>query len=142
MQDWPGIRIIAPYRSCWANLKFTEEFPDGSYVINSYSENRIVINSVAYTVSLVITPHALITDWPPASMSELKGAHFEAMLEYDPEVIILGTGLKLVFPNPDITAAVINRNIGLEIMDTGAACRTNEVLASENRIVVAGLIIG
>ena len=63
------------------------------------------------------------------------------MLELEPEIVLLGSGRRLVFPRQEIFGQVLGRNIGLEIMDTAAACRTFNILAAEGRRVAAALIL-
>jgi uncharacterized protein len=63
------------------------------------------------------------------------------LAELRPEVVILGTGVKLRFPPPSLTRALVEANIGLEVMDTGAACRTYNILMGDGRRVVAALLM-
>jgi uncharacterized protein len=71
----------------------------------------------------------------------LEAAHFEAILEFMPEIVLLGTGGTLRFPHPRLTEALIRAQIGVEVMDTPAACRTYNILASEGRKVAAALLL-
>ena len=74
-------------------------------------------------------------------MEELTQAHFDALLEFDPEVVIFGSGPKLKFVSPALYRSLIARRIGVETMDSGAACRTYTVLANEGRRVVAAILL-
>jgi uncharacterized protein len=94
-----------------------------------------------YTHSIIITPNQLITDWPPQTLAELTAAHLQKISEIKPNILIIGTGAKLTFPALSIYGDLINQGIGVEIMDTSAACRTYNALTAENRIVAAALII-
>ena len=67
-------------------------------------------------------------------------AHIDALLELDPQVILLGTGARQIFPAMALLARGLARSIGIEVMDTGAACRTYNILMAEGRQVVAGLL--
>jgi len=71
----------------------------------------------------------------------LAEAHIEKILSLKPELIIIGTGNKLVFPPAEAYSAAISFGIGIDFMDTRAACRTYNILMSENRNIVAGLIL-
>lgn len=90
--------------------------------------------------SLIISPRHLIRDWPPAKVDSLLAEHLDALLELQPELVLLGAGPRLQFPEAGILAPLHNRQIGVEIMDTAAACRTYNILMTEGRFVVAGLI--
>jgi uncharacterized protein len=67
-------------------------------------------------------------------------SHFDAVLAAEPEVVLLGTGARQRFAHPRLTAALIARRIGVESMDTGAACRTYNILMTEGRKVLAALL--
>ena len=109
--------------------------------IQAYRPGQVTINHVAYTASVVVTPERLIPDWPPMRFSELSPAHFETIAALEPEIVILGTGKQLRFPPAKTTRSLIQANIGLEAMDTGAACRTYNILMAEGRRVAAALLM-
>ena len=90
--------------------------------------------------SLIISPRHLIRDWPPAEVDSLQEEHLDALVELQPELVLLGTGSRLQFPEAGILASLHNQQIGVEVMDTAAACRTYNILMTEGRFVVAGLI--
>ncbi len=91
--------------------------------------------------SLIVLPDRVITDWPPSGFEALSQAHFEVILEFKPEIVLLGTGATLRFPHPSLTQALIRMQVGLEVMDTAAACRTYNILVTEGRKVAAALIL-
>lgn len=111
------------------------------YRIESYSSDTVVINGESYATSLIISPSELLPGWQVNRFSDLAVQHIDAITDLQPEIIILGTGKKVRFPDPQIIAGIFNREIGLEVMDTRAACRCYNLLASEERRVAAGLII-
>ncbi|HEB57289.1 MAG TPA: hypothetical protein ENI98_13515 [Gammaproteobacteria bacterium] len=92
--------------------------------------------------SFIITRGQLITDWPVSRFEDLTAASMEPLCQLEPELIILGTGAKLRFPDAEITRPVHEAGIGLEVMDTTAACRTFNVLSAEGRQVAAAIIQG
>lgn len=94
------------------------------------------------TRSFIIAPRHLIRDWPPQRFEELAEAHLQLLTSLSPEVVLLGTGARLRFPNSAWLAGFHQQRIGVEIMDTGAACRTYNVLMAEGRKVAAALIQG
>ncbi len=90
--------------------------------------------------SLIVSPTHLITDWPPQILADLQTEHWQQVLSLRPEVVLLGTGSRLAFPQPAVLSACYQAGIGVEVMDTGAACRTFNILAAEGRNVVAALL--
>ena len=110
-------------------------------VVRSYDLKGIVINNDTYKSSLIVTPNMIIPNWPPQVFDDFETSHFNSIAELEPELVILGTGDSLRFPNPLLTASLTNRNIGLEVMDTPAACRTYNIVVGENRNVAAALLI-
>jgi uncharacterized protein len=123
-------------------MKIQLERGTGQYVIRSYTLGRITVNQEAYTSSLIVTPDRIVTDWRPRSVGHLTSADFDAVHALEPEVVLLGTGERLSFPDPALTRSLLAARIGLEVMDTGAACRTYNVLMAEGRRVAAALLIG
>lgn len=119
----------------------TEDISDSRYQIRAYKPGAITVNSDTYTRSLIVTPKELITDWAPQSLLELRAEDWEAVLALKPEIVILGTGKKFILPPKAQLAPLYEQRVGVECMDTGAACRTYTVLMSEGRYVVAALLI-
>lgn len=119
-----------------------ESMGKGSNVIRSYTPGEIRINTEVYTSSLVVAIDSLHAHWPLTEINALDENQLEPILTQEPELILLGTGTRLVFPDTEKLRPIIERGIGYEIMDTAAACRTYNVLIAEGRHVVAGLIIG
>ena len=122
-------------------MKLSEDYSAGSNIIRAYQENRIDINGKLFEKSLVVSNTRLIENWPLRQIDELQGQHLASLLEMNPEVILIGTGSKLVFPPVSSYAPIIKQGIGIEFMDSGAACRTFNILVSEDRSVAAGIII-
>ncbi len=94
------------------------------------------------TTSFIITHRQLIPDWPVRGFEQLDSRAMETVCQLQPELIILGTGSQLQFPATAITLPVHRAGIGLEVMDTAAACRTFNLLVGDGRQVAAALIIG
>jgi uncharacterized protein len=91
--------------------------------------------------SLIIMPDRLVTDWPPQRFEDLEPDHFDLLAAYAPEVVLFGSGARLQHPHPRLLSALINRGIGVEVMDTGSACRTYNFLMSDRRRVAAALLM-
>ena len=122
-------------------MKIHLESGVGQNLIRAYAPGRIIINKEVYTTSLIVTPGQVVAAWPPASFADLQAGHFEMLVALKPEVVILGTGARLRFPTPSFTRSLVEAGIGLEVMDTGAACRTYNFLMSDGRRVAAALLM-
>jgi uncharacterized protein len=93
------------------------------------------------TESLILTGRQVITEWEPNQLTELTAAHLEMVLSLEPELVLLGTGARQQFPAMDILATLQRAQIGVEVMDTAAACRTFNILVAEGRHVAAALLM-
>ena len=122
-------------------MKFAETDPTEGYFITSYDEATLQVNGKDFSSSLIIAGNTLKTDWSPRTIESLKPEHFTEIIELKPELVIIGTGNKLTFPPVEVYAELIKLGVGVEIMDTGAACRTYNILLGEDRHVVCGLIL-
>lgn len=122
-------------------MLFSQEEINNPFSITGFSDDSITINGQVYQQSLIISPSQLIRDWPPQSFAELQESHLDALIALQPTVIILGTGTQQAFIPAAWQAKLFKRKIGLETMKTQAACRTFNVLLSEGRNVVAGLLL-
>lgn len=98
-----------------------------------------MVNGARHEASVIVLPER-IEPWPVASFAALAEEHFAALAVLKPEVVLLGTGARLRFPHPRLTAALARAGIGLEVMDVQAACRTFNILAAEERHVAAALL--
>ena len=110
-------------------------------VITGYGSGEVRIREQAFTRSLLVLPQRLIPGWEPLDVGQLRGAHFNPLLEASPEVVILGTGDTQVFPEPAVFMTLMDMGIGFEVMDNGAACRTYNILVTEDRKVALALIL-
>ena len=122
-------------------MKFEREQPDGRNAFTGYGEGYVEVNRRRHEASLVVSGESLITDWPVASVEGLAAEHMASIVALKPEVVLLGTGAKLRFPSPALLAPLYKAGIGVEVMDTPAACRTYNILQGEGRNVLAALII-
>ena len=122
-------------------MKFAQDSQDEGYVITAYDSDGIAINGKKFNESLIISATQLEENWLLEDIGSLQTNHIEQILSLKPELIIIGTGDRLVFPAIETYSAIIQHGIGVDFMDTGAACRTYNILMSESRDVVAGLIL-
>lgn len=122
-------------------MKLTLETGSATYRIRSYDKGQITINMETVTRSVIVTPEQLIRDWPPQEFEQLQVHHVDALVALQPEIVLLGTGAQLRFPEPRFMTPLRTNGIGIEIMDTAAACRTYNVLMAEGRHVAAALLM-
>ena len=129
------------------DVKFAEDKADQRFAIHAYDSGEVTVSGPegvglrVLTESFVIGREVLVPNWGPREVVEVTPGHLEAVLEQGPEVVLLGSGDRLRFPEPAVQRLLIEHGIGLETMDTAAACRTFNILAGEGRLVVAALIL-
>ena len=123
-------------------MKLHRSDATGRNAITGYGEGYVMVNQARHERTVVVLPHLLITDWAASTFEALTADHLAALLPLDAEIILLGTGLALRFPNAEIRARVIRARVGYEVMDVHAACRTYNILVSEERKVAAALLLG
>jgi uncharacterized protein len=112
----------------------------GVNLFTGYGEGYVMINQQRHQQNLVVLRDRLLTDWQPAGFDALVAAHFAQLAELAPEIVLLGTGARARFPRPELTRALIEARIGIEVMDIQAACRTYNFLVAEERKVAAALL--
>jgi len=123
-----------------ASLKFTREL-SGTLTIQSVTASTITVNGEPFAKTIALTPEKVYTDWRAKPVTDLADSDFEILLASSPEIILLGTGKTHVFPSRELMFAFARRGIGLEFMDTAAAARTFNVLATEGRQIAAVLYL-
>ncbi len=122
-------------------MKFTQHSPEGANVIRRYGAEFIQIGDEEIRASCIVSAQALLRDWPPTTVEELTPAHLAPLFELAPELVVLATGSTQRFPRAALRAEFSQRKIGIEVMEVGAACRTFNVLISEERHVLAAFLI-
>jgi uncharacterized protein len=127
-------------------VKFQPDTLAGINNITHIDVDSLRVNGEPYVHSVMIPWVGAVQAWEadavPATFGALGRAHFDALLAYEPEVVIFGSGARLKFVPPGLYRGLIERRIGLETMDSAAACRTYTVLANEGRRVVAAILLG
>jgi len=113
----------------------------GTQLITAYGVDYVAVNGVRHERSLIVLPEQVIQEWQATEPKLLTAEYFSALMGLDLEILLLGTGAKLCFPHPRLIHAMAQQGIGLEVMDTFAACRTYNILAAEGRKVAAALIL-
>jgi len=112
-----------------------------SLTITAYSANWIAVNGIRYAHHLLINSKGLIQPWPCKNFSNFEAIHLDLLTPMEAEIILLGCGSKQLFAPPALLGAFIAKGMGLETMDTAAACRTFNILAGEGRHVAAILFL-
>jgi uncharacterized protein len=131
-------------------MKITFEKSGAVYSLHSYRDGEIVIRPpnapleddealLRLKGSCLLSADRLVDDWPPQRLSELKAEHLLPIDALRPELLLIGSGPTMRFPDAEQLSALVKLGIGHEVMDTAAACRTYNVLVSEGRKVVAAL---
>ncbi len=121
-------------------MSLTQDFADANFIITGYRPDCILINHKRYSRSLVVCPDKLVTPWSVTGIDQLDEESLAVIFSLEPEVVLLGTGEQLTFPEPKILALFAQHKIGLETMNTNAACRTYGILLAERRRAAAAII--
>jgi uncharacterized protein len=106
-----------------------------------YGDGFVLLNGRKITRSAIVTPEQVIEPWATAGFAALTSEDFRSLLTLSPEIVLFGSGSAFRFLRPVTTQALSAAHIGVEVMDTPAACRTYNVLLAEGRRVAAALII-
>ena len=113
---------------------------EGQQLFTGYGADYVAVNNVRYERSVLVTPSS-VTDWPVRSFEALAPADFEFIGVLKPEIVVFGTGSTQRFPRVELARALAASGIGVEVMDSKAACRTYNILAAEGRSVVAAILL-
>ncbi len=122
-------------------MSLTEDIVSSRYRISGYQQDAVAINEIQYKQSLILSAEYLHHPWQVNTVSDLNVDKLQFIFELNPDVVLLGTGMRQQFPSPKIMAIFGQQGIGLEVMDNGALCRTFNILVAEDRSVVAGIIL-
>ncbi|QNA89870.1 Xcc1710-like domain-containing protein [Massilia sp. Dwa41.01b] len=109
--------------------------------ITGYDASGVEVNAQRFNHSLLVMPETPPRAWDVRRFEDLEARHFEQIAADNPDVVILGTGERQRFVHPRLTASLSARHVGVESMDSQAACRTYNVLMGEGRKVTLALIL-
>lgn len=134
---------MAVFRSILADItmKLHQSDTQKYQTVTGYDQTGVEINAERYNYSLVVLPEMAPRAWDAPTFESLTVEHFDVIGADDPDVVILGSGARQRFIHPRLTAALTLRRIGVECMDSQAACRTYNILMGEGRKVALALII-
>jgi uncharacterized protein len=120
-------------------MKFTLDSRSDINLIRGYAAGEVRIGELVQHAPCIVSADQLIRDWRARDVASLSLEELEPIFALQPDVVLLGTGLRQVFPASAIRQAFAARRMGLEVMDLGGACRTYNILVQEERRVVAAL---
>ncbi len=123
-------------------MDLTHQRPGEHHYIHSVSTDGIKVVDQLCAGSIIVSANRLITDWPVKAPGELTDKRIEQILSLEPEIVLIGTGERQVFLEPEVLMYFFKHPVGVEIMSTRAACDTFNILVSEGRKVVAALMQG
>lgn len=121
-------------------MKLQAERIEGTNAIARHGPDGVIVNGQEHRRSVLVPWRGTVGDWPVDRFEALSAAHFEAIAALKPELVIFGSGARIRFAKPALLRPLIDARIGVETMDTPAACRTYNVLLAEGRSVVAALL--
>ncbi|HMD30007.1 MAG TPA: MTH938/NDUFAF3 family protein [Steroidobacteraceae bacterium] len=110
-------------------------------VIRAYGGGELHVNDATYRGAVILSASTVLSEPDIQKLDDLIGIETPRVLALEPELVLLGTGTVQVFPPASFGAQFLRAGIGFEVMDTGAACRTFNVLVGERRRVVAMLLV-
>jgi uncharacterized protein len=122
-------------------MQLSSDTQRGTGRITAYTPGTITVAQRTLRASVILHPDGVL-DWPVAAAEDITPASLSAAFELRPEVILLATGRAQIWPSADVYARALEHRIGLEVMEIGAACRTYNLLAADQRRVVLAAILG
>jgi uncharacterized protein len=121
-------------------MRFAQDVGSGTNIIRAYGGGELRVNENVYRGAVILSASTLLTEPDVRDLNGLIAVDASRILALDPELVLLGTGARQTFPPASFGAQFLRAGIGFEVMDTGAACRTFNVLVGEQRRVVALLL--
>ena len=111
-------------------------------LFTGYGADHVLINGHRHESSLLLTAQGIeVAPWAGLRFEALTPEHFEWITRRELDILLFGTGTRLRFPHPSLTRSLVDAQIGLEVMDIGALCRTYNILVAEGRSVGAAVLI-
>ncbi len=121
-------------------MKFDRETTAGQNVFTAYGEGWVEVAGRRVSGSLAVAAERLLEGWAAGGIGALRPEETAVLLDWKPEIVLLGSGASFRFPDPAALAPLFQAGVGVEVMDTKAACRTYNILLAEGRRVVAALV--
>jgi uncharacterized protein len=121
-------------------MRFTEDASAAINIIRGYGSGEIRINEQSIRDAVIVSATDLLLEPGLHGVADLGATQHARIMSLEPELVLIGSGARQIFPDASFAAQFLRAGIGYEVMDTGAACRTFNVLVSEGRRVVAALL--
>lgn len=121
-------------------MELTRQKPGDRMYVRAITADGIRIDEQTYTEAVLVTPERVVGTWAIEGVAALTAEQLQPIVDQQPELVLLGTGAKQVFLSPELMMVFHRAGIGIEVMDTRAACRTFNVLVMEERKVIAALL--
>jgi uncharacterized protein len=122
-------------------MRFAQDSTSGANLIREYGNGELRVNDEVYRSAIIVSASAVQAAPDIRELEDLSRIDPSIILALEPELVLLGTGPRQIFPAASFRAQFLSAGIGVEVMDTGAACRTFNVLVAEQRRVVALLLV-
>jgi uncharacterized protein len=122
-------------------MKLTLDSTAGRNLFTGYGDGYVDVNGARHHENVFVGETQVTPAWFSGTLDALSAEHLEPIAAAKPEIVVLGCGAAFRFPRPEVLAPMYRAGIGVEVMDTKAACRTYNILLSEGRRVVAALIV-
>lgn len=113
----------------------------GLLAFSSHGPGYVAVNGTHYEGSVIVCGREIVCNWAPEGFDGLVASQFEQLANLGAEIVLFGSGERQRFPRPELLKPLIEKGIGLEVMDTKAACRTYNILVAEGRHVACGILI-
>jgi uncharacterized protein len=111
------------------------------HVFTGYGEGYVAVNNTQYRHPVVVATGREVVPWEAASFETLTAEHLRGLVDLGCDIILVGTGATHRFPAPEVLRPLAAAGVGIEVMDTRAACRTYNILTAEGRQVVAAVLV-
>lgn len=122
-------------------MQLIHDRAEGYFFVRATRPHSVVVLDRELNESFLLAPDRVVERWPASSIAAIDAAAISAILELEPEVVILGSGPRQEFPDPAVLAPFLRQGIGIEVMDNAAAGRTYNLLAAEGRRVVGAFLL-
>jgi uncharacterized protein len=121
-------------------MKLQADRIEGQNAIARHGDGGVLVNGIEHRRSVVVPWRGEVVPWNVSHFEALTADHFASLAALEPALVIFGSGARIRFAHPILMRSLIDRRIGVETMDTAAACRTYNVLLAEGRLVIAALL--
>lgn len=124
-------------------MKLYQDKNANTNVVTGYGDDHVMIGKVRHDGNLLVSAGRILAGWAPQAGGDLTGLRAEDLAqaaEFGAEILIVGTGRRQRFPQPQLLRPLVEARIGFEFMDFAAACRTYNILVGEGRAVALGLL--